>query len=72
MPGAQGIAVIDHREGAARAAYRADWVAGAVPVPHPVFRARGRLQPQAGVRAVAWAPSRTYWMASGAPGSATR
>ena len=27
MPGAQGVAVIDHREGAARAAYRADWVA---------------------------------------------
>jgi hypothetical protein len=26
-----------------RAAYRGGWVAGAVPVPHPVFRARGRL-----------------------------
>ena len=26
-----------------RAAYRGVWVAGAVPVPHPVFRARGRL-----------------------------
>ena len=26
-----------------RAAYRGGWVGGAVPVPHPVFRARGRL-----------------------------
>ena len=26
-----------------RAAYRGGWVSGAVPVPHPVFRARGRL-----------------------------
>ena len=26
-----------------RAAYRGVWVSGAVPVPHPVFRARGRL-----------------------------
>jgi len=26
-----------------RSAYRARWVVGAIPVPHPVFRARGRL-----------------------------
>ena len=26
-----------------RAAYRGGWISGAVPVPHPVFRARGRL-----------------------------
>ena len=48
-----------------RAAYRAGWVGGAVPVPHPVFRARGRLGGGLGLAAGA-----VYAVLTGTPGPA--
>ena len=48
-----------------RSAYRAGWVGGAVPVPHPVFRARGRLGGGLGLAAGAVYAALSGWARPG-------